>query len=195
MPERLIIGISGSSGSLLAIRILQVLKAMNFDLHVVVTDTAKKLLEHETNYNFDDIVKMGLTVYANEDLFAPIASGSFLTLGMAIIPCSMKTLAGVACGYSSNLLLRAADVCLKERRKLVLMTRETPLSLIHIENMRTVTMAGGIILPPVFTMYSRPQKIEDMVDNLIGRVLDVMAIPNAIYPRWGLSKVNIFPPE
>lgn len=184
MPERVIVGISGSSGSMLGIRLLEVLKKMRIETHLIITETAKKLIEHETKYKVKDVEDLASKVYDNKDFFASIASGSFQTKGMVVIPCSMKTLGGIALGYSDNLLLRAADVCLKERRKLILVTRETPLSYIHIENMRKVSLAGGIILPPVLTMYSKPKTIEEMVDHIIGKVLDSLGIENKAYKRW-----------
>lgn len=185
MREKLIVGISGSSGSILGIRFLEVLKKMGIETHLIITETAKKLIEHETKYKVKDVEKLASKVYDNSDFFAKIASGSFQTSGMIVIPCSMKTLGGIASGYSDNLLLRAADVCLKERRKLVLVTRETPLSLIHIENMQKVSLAGGVILPPVMTLYSKPKRIEEMVDHIIGKVLDSLGIENKVYKRWG----------
>jgi 4-hydroxy-3-polyprenylbenzoate decarboxylase len=185
MPEKMIVGISGSSCSILGIRLLEVLKNLGIETHLVITGTAKKLIGHETSYSVRDVEKLASKVYDNDDLFAPIASGSFRTLGMVVIPCSMKTLGGIASGYSDNLLLRAADVCLKERRKLVLVARETPLSYIHIENMRRVTLAGAIVLPPVMTLYSKPKKTEEMVDHIIGKVLDSLGIENRVYKRWG----------
>lgn len=184
MRERIIVGISGSSGSILGIRFLEVLKRLKIETHLIISNTAKKLIEHETEYKVRDVEKLASKVYGYDDLFAPIASGSFKTKGMVIIPCSMKTLAGVASGYSDNLMLRAADVCLKERRKLVLVARETPLSLIHIENMRRVTLAGGVILPPILTMYSKPKSIDEMLNHIIGKVLDSLGIENKIYKRW-----------
>jgi len=184
MPEKLIVGISGSSCSVIGVRLLEVMRKLGIETHLVITETAKKLIEHETSYKVKDVEKLASKVYNNNDLFASIASGSFRTKGMVVIPCSMKTLGGIASGYSDNLLLRAADVCLKERRKLVLVARETPLSYIHIENMRRVTLAGGIILPPVMTLYSKPEKIEEMVDHIIGKVLDSLGIGNRIYKRW-----------
>jgi 4-hydroxy-3-polyprenylbenzoate decarboxylase len=183
--ERIIVGISGSSCVILGIRLLEVLKKLNIETHLIISETAKRLIEHETSYKVKEVEKLATKVYDNKDLFAEIASGSFKTNGMVIAPCSMKTLGGIANGYSDNLMLRTADVCLKERRKLVLVTRETPLNLIHIENMRKITLAGGIILPPVLTLYSKPKKIEDIIDHIIGKILDVMEIENEIYKRWG----------
>lgn len=185
MHEKVIVGISGSSGSILGVRLLEILKEIGIESHLVITETAKKLIEHETKYKVKGVEKLAYKVYDNKDFFAKIASGSFQTKGMVVIPCSMKTLGGIASGYSDDLLLRAADVCLKERRKLVLVTRETPLSGIHIENMRKVTLAGGVILPPVLTMYSKPKTIEEMVDHIIGKVLDTVGIENKVYKRWG----------
>ncbi len=182
--EKVIVGISGSSGSLLGIRFLETLKRLDIETHLVISDTAKKLIEHETDYSIKAVEKLATKVYGYNDMFAAIASGSFKTKGMVIIPCSMKTLAGVASGYSDNLMLRAADVCLKERRKLVLVARETPLSLIHIENMRRVTLAGGVILPPILTLYSKPKGIDEMVNHIIGKTLDSLGIENKIYKRW-----------
>ena len=183
--ERIIVGMSGSSGSILGIRFLEVLRQLKVESHLIISETAEKLIEHETNYKVNEVKKLATRVYGYRDLFAPIASGSFRTKGMVIIPCSMKTLAGIASGYSDNLMLRAADVCLKERRKLVLVARESPYSLIHIENMRRVTKAGGVILPPVLTMYSKPKSIDEMANHIIGKVLDSLGIENNVYKRWG----------
>lgn len=184
MSQRLIIGITGSSGVILGIRLLQVLQQLRYETHLVISENAQELILYETSYTLNDVQKLASHVYACTDFFAAIASGSFLTHGMTIIPCSMKTLAGIACGYADNLLLRAADVCLKERRRLVLVTRETPLSLIHIENMRTATLAGAIILPPVFTCYGKPENMGQMIDHIVGKVLDTMGVENNLYPRW-----------
>ena len=133
----------------------------------------------------EDVKKLATKTYENTDFFAPFASGSFKTGGMVIIPCSMKTLAGIASGYSDNLLLRSADVCLKERRKLVLVTRETPLSYIHIKNMKKVTKTGAIVVPPVLSFYSKPKSVDDMINFVLGKVLDVLGVENELYERWG----------
>ena len=185
MPKRIIVGISGSSGPILGIRLLEELKGLGYETHLIISETAEKILEHETDRTVEDVKSLASHVHGNKDFFAPISSGSFKTDGMVVVPCSMKTLAGIASGYSDNLLLRAADVCLKERRRLVLVTRETPLSGIHIENMLRVTRAGGTILPPVISLYNRPQSIEEMVDHILGKVLDALDIENDVYERWG----------
>lgn len=184
MGKTLIIGISGSSGVLLGIKLLEFLWGINYETHLIITSPAVKIIAHETEYEVEDVKKLATKNYDNSDLFAPIASGSFKTDAMVIIPCSMKTLGGIASGYSDNLLLRSADVCLKERRKLVIVARETPLSLIHIENMAKVTRAGAIVLPPVLSFYSKPKKVEDMVNYVIGKVLDVLGIENKLFERW-----------
>lgn len=184
MGKILVVGISGSSGVVLGIKLLEFLWSMNYETHLIITPTAEKIMAHETEYEIAEVKKLAAKTYGNTDFFAPIASGSFKTEGMVVIPCSMKTLAGIASGYSDNLLLRSADVCLKERRKLVLVTRETPLSLIHIKNMLRVTKAGAVVLPPVLSFYSKPKKIEDMVNHIVGKVLDALGIENDLYERW-----------
>jgi 4-hydroxy-3-polyprenylbenzoate decarboxylase len=185
LKNRIVVGITGASGVILGIKLLEFLKKTGIETHLIITEIAKKIIEHETDYSVKDVEKLADSVHDNKDLFAPIASGSFKIKGMVVIPCSMKTLAGVANGYSDNLLLRVADVCLKERRKIILVAREMPLSQIHIENMERVSRAGGIILPPVLTFYSKPKNINDMVNHVIGKVLDMLDIENDMYKRWG----------
>jgi polyprenyl P-hydroxybenzoate/phenylacrylic acid decarboxylase-like protein len=181
--KKFVVGISGASGSILGIRLLQELKG-KAETHLIITDSAKKILEHETGFNVKQVDKLATKSYSNSDFFASIASGSFLTDGMIIIPCSMKTLAGIASGFSDNLLLRCADVTLKERRRLILVARETPLSYIHIKNMETASKAGAVILPPVFSFYSKPKTIDDMVNHIVGKTLDVLGFENSLYKRW-----------
>lgn len=185
LKNRIVVGITGASGVILGIKLLEFLKKTGIETHLIITGIAKKIIEHETDYSVKDVEKLADSVYDNKDLFAPIASGSFKIKGMVVIPCSMKTLAGVANGYSDNLLLRVADVCLKERRRMILVAREMPLSQIHVENMERVSRAGGIILPPVLTFYSKPKNINDMVNHVIGKVLDMLDIENDVYKRWG----------
>lgn len=183
MVKKIIVGLSGSSGSILGIRLLEKLKKLGVETHLVVTDVAKKVISGETKYTFDDVKKLANKTYEIQDFFAPIASGSFKTDGMIVIPCSMKTLAGVANGYSSNLLLRTADVMLKEKRKLVLVTREMPLSYIHLKDMEIVALAGGVVLPPMLTFYNKPEKIDDLIDHVIGKALDQLDL-EIDYKRW-----------
>lgn len=185
--KRIVVGISGSSCSMLGIRTLQALRKAGAETHLVISGCAEDVIEHETGMNPDDVRKLADFSYERKDFFAPIASGTFRTDGMIVVPCSMKTLGGIASGYANNLLLRAADVTLKERRKLVLVTRETPLNLIHIRNMETVTLAGAVVLPPVLTCYSKPAAIEDMVSHVIGKALDQFGIDSG-YQRWKEGK-------
>lgn len=182
---RLIVGVSGASGAALAVRLLEALAETELEVHLVATAAGRAVLEHETGRSVDELAGLVAAVHAPDDLFAPIASGSFRVRGMVVVPCSMKTLAGVAAGLADNLLLRAADVCLKERRRLVLVAREAPLSLIHLENMRTVTLAGAVVLPPVLTMYTRPTTIEELVDQITGKVLDLLDVDCEVRRRWG----------
>jgi 4-hydroxy-3-polyprenylbenzoate decarboxylase len=180
--KKIVIGISGASGSILGIKLLQALKG-KAETHLIITETAEKILEHETGFTVKQVEKLATKTYKNSDFFAPVASGSFMTDGMAIIPCSMKTLAGIASGFSDNLLLRAADVCLKERRRLILVARETPLSHIHIKNMEAASNAGAIILPPVLSFYSKPKTVDDMANHIVGKTLDMLGFEGE-YKRW-----------
>ena len=178
------VGISGASGVQYGIRLLEVLAEKDVRTHLVLTEAAKQIIEIETDYSPGEVEKLAGWSYAQKDFSAPIASGSHVTGGMIIAPCSMKTLGAVANGISDTLLTRAADVCLKEERKLILMTRETPLNLIHLENMLRAKRAGASILPACPGFYSRPKTIEDLVEIMTGRALDLLGIENDIYRRW-----------
>jgi 4-hydroxy-3-polyprenylbenzoate decarboxylase len=183
--KRLIIGISGASGAPLAVAMLRALKAYpECETHLVMTDGAKYTIKSETNLQIEEVEQLADQVYDCRDIGASIASGSFETDGMVIIPCSMKTLAGISSGYADNLLLRAADVMLKERRKLVLLTRETPLNLIHLRNMQTVLEAGAVIMPPVLTYYHNPKSIEEMQHQIIGKVFAQFGLHYKDYMHW-----------
>jgi flavin prenyltransferase len=187
VKKRLIIAISGASGAIYGLRLLEVLKSCGkIETHVVISSTAKALLSDEIDpLAVDRARELASRYYENNDLNAPVASGSFLTDGMIIAPCSAKTLAAIAHGFGDNLMNRAADVVLKERRRLVLVFRETPLHLTHIDNMAQVTKMGGIILPPVPAFYHRPAGIDDLIDQSVGKALDLFGIEHALYRRWG----------
>lgn len=178
------VGISGASGVQYGIRLLEILVEKGVRTHLILTDAAKQIMEIETDYTLSDVEKLATWSYSQNDFSAPIASGSYRTAGMVIAPCSMKTLSAVANGISDTLLTRAADVCLKEERKLILMTRETPLNLIHLENMVRAKKAGASILPACPGFYSRPKTIEDLINIMAGRALDLLGIENDVYERW-----------
>lgn len=182
--EHLIVGISGSSGVIYGIRLLQALKSLGITSHLIMSKPAEMTLAYETDLKASDVRAFADHVYAINDIGAAPASGSCPSLGMVIAPCSMKTVAEVATGLSSNLLSRAADVTLKERRRLVLMARETPLHQVHLRNMLTVTEMGGIIAPPMPAFYAKPTSLDDMVDHSVGRVLDLFGIENDLAKRW-----------
>lgn len=182
---RIVVGMTGAACSIVGLRLLEVLREKGAETHVVMTRAAERILEIEQGLSRDSVAKLAHRLYDVDDLSAPIASGSFRTDGMAVAPCSMKTLAGIAHGYSSNLLLRAADVTIKEGRPLVLVVRETPLSVIHLKNMLAAAEAGAIILPPVLTFYHRPRDVRDLVDYVVGKVLDVLGLGHELYKRWG----------
>lgn len=185
MNNEIIIGISGASGVQYGIRILETLKRMGkYETHLVVSESAKELIRIETEFSISDVEQLGDHVYGDDDFTAPIASGSHKTKGMVIAPCSMKTLASVAIGMSDTLISRAADVCLKEKRPLILMTRETPLNLIHIENMERAAKAGASILPACPALYPKPRSIDDVINFMAGRALDLLGIEHNLYKRW-----------
>lgn len=182
---RLVIGMSGASGALIGIRLLEALaEHPDCETHLVLTKGAERTIADETDYTVDQVTRLAKVVHDIRDIGASIASGSFQTAGMVVAPCSMKTLAGIASGYSDNLLLRAADVMLKERRPLILVTRETPLSGIHLENMLKAHANGCTILPPVPAFYNRPQTIEDVLDHLTGRILGMFGLKYHKYRPW-----------
>ncbi len=181
---RLVIGISGASGAIYGVRTLEVLKALKFETHLVMTESAHRTIRLETDFKVPEVEGLATHTYKVDDLTSKVSSGSFRTDGMVVVPCSMKTLGGIASGYSDNLLLRAADVTLKERRPLILVARETPLSLIHIENMARVTRAGAQVLPAMPSFYNRPKTVEDIVDQLVGKIMDTLGINHASYRRW-----------
>lgn len=181
----IIVGISGASGVLYGIRLMEVLAEKGVKTHLIMTEAAEQIIEIETDYSSEAVKKLATWNHAPEDFSAPIASGSHITGGMVIAPCSMKTLGAVANGISDTLLTRAADVCLKEERKLILLPRETPLSLIHLENMLKAKKAGASILPACPGFYSRPKTIEDLINTMVGRALDLLGIENDIFRRWG----------
>lgn len=184
MTRRLIVGISGASGFVYGQRLLQMLQPVDLEVHLVVSRSALLTMACETNCKLSDLSAMVHQLHRNEDIGASIASGSFRTLGMVIAPCSMKTLAEIATGNASSLLSRAADVVLKERRRLVLLARETPLSLVHLRNMVSVTEMGAIVAPPVPAFYARPKDLDQMVDHTLGRVLDLFDIDSPAVRRW-----------
>ncbi|MCR3883037.1 UbiX family flavin prenyltransferase [Methanotrichaceae archaeon M04Ac] len=179
-----VVGISGASGVVYGIRLLEVLAEMGSVTHLVMTDAARKIIEIETEESPIEVEMMADRVYSPRDFTASIASGSNIFDAMVVAPCSMRTLAGIANGVSDTLITRAADVCLKERRRLILVTRESPLNLVHLKNMVAATEAGAIILPPSPGFYTRPERIEEMVDAVVGRVLDLLGAEHDLYKRW-----------
>jgi 4-hydroxy-3-polyprenylbenzoate decarboxylase len=182
--QRLIIGISGASGVIYGVRMLEALRGTGIETHLVMTKSAEITLAYETGLKVADVHKLAQVVYPVADIGAAISSGSFRTLGMIVAPCSIRSLSEIAYGMTSNLLTRAADVVLKERRRLVLMPRETPLNLAHLRNMVQVTEMGGIIFPPVPAYYSQPKSIDDVVAHTVARVLDLFGIHSAKLARW-----------
>ena len=182
---RLVVGITGASAPIYGIRLLEVLREQPVETHLVMSAQAGHTMALEApEWNRERVEALADVVHATHNLAAAIASGSFQTRGMVVAPCSMRTLAAIAHGISDNLLTRAADVTLKERRPLVLVPRETPLHLGHLRNMAAVTEMGGIILPPMVAFYHRPQSIADIVDHTVGKVLDVLGFEHSLYRRW-----------
>ena len=181
---RLVVGISGASGSIYGIRLLAMLRQLDVESHLVLSNSAQVTLGHESQVSVEALRAMADYSYAQADIGASIASGSFQTLGMVVAPCSIKTLSEIATGVTSSLLTRAADVALKERRRLVLMVREAPLHLGHLRSMAAVTEAGAIVYPPVPAFYAKPSSLEEMVDHTLGRVLDLFGLESDSVRRW-----------
>lgn len=183
--DRLIVGLTGASGIAYGVKLLELLRALPVETHLVMSRAAEVTLAYESDLKVAQVKALADVVHANDDMAAPISSGSFRTLGMVVAPCSVKTLAEIATGVTGSLLARAADVVLKERRRLVLMLRETPLTTGHIRNMLAVSEMGGIVAPPVPAFYTRPQTLDDLVTQSVGRVLDLFGLEAPGVARWG----------
>lgn len=183
--RRIVVGISGASGSILGVRLIEMLQSLQVETHLVITPAAQQTMAVECTTSLAEVQAMANYVYADDDLGAPVASGSFNTLGMVVIPCSIKSLSAIANSYTSNLLVRAADVTLKEGRPLVLVVRETPLHRGHLRLMSLAAEAGAIIFPPMPAFYSQPHSLEAVIDQLLGRVLLRLGIENDFYQAWG----------
>src|SRR5712671_1155129 len=183
-PSRVVVGISGASGVIYGVRLLQALKNLPVETHLVMTRTAEVTLAHETKLKVAEVRRLASIAHRIDDLAAAISSGSFRTMGMIVAPCSMRSLGEIANGITSNLLTRAADVVLKERRRLVLMARETPLHAIHLRNMTRLAEMGAIIAPPVPAFYNQPQTLDDVIDHTVGRVLDLFDLDTGKVKRW-----------
>jgi len=189
MTLRLVVGITGASGAIYGVRLLERLQELPVETHLIVSRWARVTIEHETSYTYSQVKELADIVYGEGDQAAAVSSGSFLTRGMVIAPCSMKTLAAIANGFSHNLIGRAADVHLKERRPLVLAVRETPLSSVHLRNMLTLSDMGATIFPPTPAFYHRPQEIGDIVDQTVLRILDQFQFELDAPSRWrGLTE-------
>jgi len=185
MADRIVVGVTGSSAPQLGLTVLQALREVpDLEVHLVASAGAVRSIEAEMGVSPVVFEELADVVHAPQDMAAPISSGSFRTRGMVVVPCSMRSLAAIATGNTTDLVGRAADVCIKERRRLVLVTRETPLNLVHIRNMETVTLAGGTVLPPVPAFYHRPQTIEDLLRQTAGKVLDQFDLPHRLFRRW-----------
>ena len=185
--KRLVIGIAGASGVIYAVRLLEVLHDVpNVETHLVLSDAARQTIGYETNFTVEKVMELADVQYSIKNIAASISSGSFKTMGMVVVPCSMKTLSGIAMSFSDNLLLRAADVTLKDRRPLVLLPRETPLHLGHLRLMVQVSEMGAILLPPMPAFYHRPKTVDDIINQTINRVLDVLKIEleHDLFDRW-----------
>jgi len=183
-PDRLIVGLSGASGIIYGIRLLEVLRKSGLEVHLVMSRTAEVTLAHETDLKVADVKALADVVHSNADLGAAISSGSFRTKGMIVAPCSIRTASEIACGVTSTLMSRAADVALKERRRVVLMVRETPLHTGHLRTLTQLSEIGAIIAPPLPAFYTRPETIDDIVDHSVGRVLDLFDIEAGLVKRW-----------
>jgi 4-hydroxy-3-polyprenylbenzoate decarboxylase len=182
--RRLIVGMTGSTGAVFGIRLLEALKHSEVESHLIISKWAQRTIEHETRHSLEQVRSLATVVHSQGDMGASISSGSFITEGMVVIPCSVRTLGGIANGYGEHLVHRAADVILKERRRLVLVVRETPLSEVHLENMLKLARMGVVMLPPMPAFYNHPQTVDDIVDHIVFRVLDQFGIAAPFAKRW-----------
>ena len=184
----LVVAITGSTGVIYGIRLLEALRSLKIETHLIISPNGEITIKYETDRSVSEVRSLASFSYRADDMAARISSGSFKTDGMIVAPCTVKTLSALASSYTDNLIIRAGDVTLKERRKLVLVVRETPLHLGHIRNMERVAEMGAIILPPVPAFYTRPQKLSDIVDYTVGKILDAFGIEHDLFPRWdGIS--------
>ncbi len=183
----IIVAITGASGVVLGVKLLKALKKLNINTGLLISDTAKTIIDYELDISYENIIKIADEYYQTNDLTASVNSGSFKFDSLVIIPCSMKTLSAIANGYASNSITRVADVAFKERRKIIIVPRETPLRTVHIENMLSISKEGGIILPPILGYYSKIENLDDMENFIIGKVLDSLGINNDLYKRWELN--------
>ncbi|HLW45814.1 MAG TPA: UbiX family flavin prenyltransferase [Acidimicrobiales bacterium] len=183
-PRRIVVAMTGASGAIYGIRLLEALRDSTIETHLVMSEWARRTIVWETDYRAATVAKMADAVYPEDEMDAAIGSGSFVAEGMIVAPCSMRSLAAIANGLSANLIHRAADVALKEHRKLILLVREAPLSVIHLENMLRVARAGAIVTPPVPAFYARPASLDEMVDHTVGRLLDHFGIERGLVRRW-----------
>ena len=188
MTRRIVIGISGASGVIYGVKMLRLLQDKEFEVHLIISEAGKANIEIETNYRASDVEAMADYVYDNKDVGAAISSGSFLTEGMVVVPCTIKTLSGIANSYTTNLLVRAADVTLKEKRKLILMVRETPLHKGHLRLMTIAADMGAHILPPIPSFYHQPKTLDDIINQSIGKAFDYLGIEHDLFRRWGESR-------
>ena len=188
MKNRIVVGISGASGVIYGVRLLELLRETDFETHLVLSNAGRLNIEIETDYDPDDVEAMADYTYDHKDMAASLSSGSFLTQGMVVAPCTIKSLSGIANSYNENLLVRAADVTLKEKRKLALVIRETPLHIGHLRLMTQAAEMGAHLLPPVPSFYHQPKTLQDIIDQTIGKVFDYMGVEHDLFKRWGENK-------
>jgi 4-hydroxy-3-polyprenylbenzoate decarboxylase len=182
---KLVVGMTGATGAAIGVRVLTALKDLGVETHLVISKWARATIQLETPYSVQDVIALASKTYSEHDQAAAISSGSFRVDGMVIVPCSMKTLAAIRCGYGDGLIARAADVTLKEQRKLVLVPRESPLNAIHLENMLALTRAGAMMLPPMPAFYNKPATTDDIINHCASRILDQFGLDNELTQRWG----------
>lgn len=181
---RLVVGMTGATGAAIGVRVLAALKELGVETHLVISKWARATIHMETPHSVQDVVALASKTYSERDQAAAISSGSFRVDGMIVVPCSMKTLAAIRCGYGEGLIARAADVTLKEQRKLVIVPREAPLNAIHLENMLALTRAGALMLPPMPAFYNKPKTVDDIINHTVSRILDQFGLDNDFTKRW-----------